>query len=510
MSLAAIHLAALLAYLYSFVPSEFMIERRNVFAWTVWDIVAYATIVMFGTIATLAGRHREALVAMIATRSRIANARLASLRLRLQPAVLLRGLDAIGVAMSTDPEQAEHTIARMGDLLRALLTGVDRDSVSLDTELATLRAFVDVVAPRATIATDDTVRDAIVPAVLLTPLAAALAELSSIDIRSTDKTLDVHLHASSGAVDDGQVAHIRERVRRRYRGDATLSVVSDHRRRMRHQASIAYRASGTRGRRLVVRAGAWCRVTNTLRVFIADDEADARDKLRRLLARNLDTILVGEATNGLETVERVRALRPDLVLLDIRMPAMDGLRAIEMLGAHLPSSPKVVFVTAYDEYAVKAFEVRAFDYLLKPFDAERLDAALERVRRQIDLEHRPEASALQSLFDRLQDGAHAEAVTARGDKYLERVRIQSAGRVEIVHMREVEWIEACGNYARLHTPTRRPMLREPLRSLDEQLDPSRFARIHRSAIVNLDRIREMRPTASGDYVVRLESGFACA
>jgi len=128
--------------------------------------------------------------------------------------------------MSTDPEQAEHTIARMGDLLRALLTGVDRDSVSLDTELATLRAFVDVVAPRATIATDDTVRDAIVPAVLLTPLAAALAELSSIDIHSTDKTLDVHLHASSGAVDDGQVAHIRERVRRRYRGDATLSVVS--------------------------------------------------------------------------------------------------------------------------------------------------------------------------------------------------------------------------------------------------------------------------------------------
>ena len=248
-------------------------------------------------------------------------------------------------------------------------------------------------------------------------------------------------------------------------------------------------------------------MTNTLRVFIADDEADARDKLRRLLARNLDTVLVGEATNGLETVERVRALRPDLVLLDIRMPAMDGLRAIEMLGAHLPSSPKVVFVTAYDEYAVKAFEVRAFDYLLKPFDAERLDAALERVRRQIDLEHRPEASALQSLFDRLQDGAHAEAVTARGDKYLERVRIQSAGRVEIVHMREVEWIEACGNYARLHTPTRRPMLREPLRSLDEQLDPSRFARIHRSAIVNLDRIREMRPTASGDYVVRLESGI---
>jgi len=247
-------------------------------------------------------------------------------------------------------------------------------------------------------------------------------------------------------------------------------------------------------------------MTNTLRVFIADDEADARDKLRRLLARNLDTLLVGEATNGLETVERVRALRPDLVLLDIRMPALDGLRAVEILGAHLPSSPKVVFVTAYDEYAVRAFEVRAFDYLLKPFDAERLDAALERVRRQIDLEHRPEASALQSLFDRLQDAPQAESVP-RGEKYLERVCIQSAGRVEIVRMSDVEWIEACGNYARLHTSAGRPMLREPLRSLDQQLDPERFARIHRSAIVNLDRIREMRPTASGDYVVRLESGI---
>jgi two-component system LytT family response regulator len=248
-------------------------------------------------------------------------------------------------------------------------------------------------------------------------------------------------------------------------------------------------------------------MTNTLRVFVADDEADARDKLRRLLARTLDATLVGEAANGIETVERVRTLRPDLLLLDIRMPAMDGLRAAEILGAQLPLSPKVVFVTAYDEYAVRAFEVRAFDYLLKPFDAERLDAALDRVRRQIDLEHRPEASALQSLFDRLQEGPLAEAVSEPSEKYLERVCIQSAGRVEVVRLSDVEWIEACGNYARLHTPTGRPMLREPLRRLGEQLDPSRFARIHRSAIVNLDRIREMRPTASGDYVVRLESGI---
>jgi LytS/YehU family sensor histidine kinase len=194
------------------------------FAWAVWDIVAYATIVAFGTVATLAGRHRESLVAMIGTRSRIANARLASLRLRLQPAVLLRGLDAIGVAMATDPERAEHAIARMGDLLRALLTRVDRDSVSLDTELSALQAFLDVVAPDTTIVAANEVRDVIVPAMLLTALASAMDQLASIDIQSNDGALEVHLHATSGSFDERQLAQIRERVRRRYDDAGTVTV----------------------------------------------------------------------------------------------------------------------------------------------------------------------------------------------------------------------------------------------------------------------------------------------
>jgi two-component system, LytTR family, response regulator len=249
-------------------------------------------------------------------------------------------------------------------------------------------------------------------------------------------------------------------------------------------------------------------MTATLRVLIADDEADARAKLKRLLSRTMGAIVVGEAANGRETIERVHTLRPDLVLLDIRMPEMDGLRAAKALGAQSPTSPKVVFVTAYDEYAVRAFEVRAFDYLLKPFDADRLEAALERVRSQIELEHRPQAAALRSLLERLQSAPQADAVAHReqGAKYLDRVCVQSAGRVQVVKLDEVEWIEACGNYARLHTPSGRPMLREALRRLMEQLDPSRFARIHRSAIVKLDAIREMRPCASGDYIIELTSG----
>src|SRR6185503_14936239 len=207
-----------------FVPDEFAIERRNVFAWTVWDIVAYATIVAFGTVATLAARHRDSLIAMIGTHSRIANARLASLRLRLQPAVLLRGLDSIGVAMATDPERAEHAIARMGDLLRALLTRVDRDSLSLDAELSTLRSFLDVVAPNATMNADDDLRDVIVPAMLLTALASAIDRLASIEIRSNGSVVELHLHAPRGSVDEAQLAQIRERVGRRYNEAGSLTV----------------------------------------------------------------------------------------------------------------------------------------------------------------------------------------------------------------------------------------------------------------------------------------------
>ena len=224
LSFAALHLVIYLAFLHRFVPNEFDIEMKNVFAWTVWDIVAYATIAAFGAVATLAARHRRALVSMIETRSRIANARIASLRLRLQPAVLLRGLDAIGTAMSVDPERAEHAIARMGDLLRALLSGVERDSASLDVEVATLRAFVDVVAPDATISIDDDVRDATVPAVLLTPLAATVGELASVVIQSHERWIDVCVRGRNAAVDEPQLEQIRTRLRRRYDDASTISV----------------------------------------------------------------------------------------------------------------------------------------------------------------------------------------------------------------------------------------------------------------------------------------------
>jgi two-component system, LytTR family, response regulator len=252
--------------------------------------------------------------------------------------------------------------------------------------------------------------------------------------------------------------------------------------------------------------------TTVLRVLITDDEEDARDKLRRLLSRHVDVTVVGEATNGREAIEKIRSLAPDVVFLDSRMPELDGLEVMNALGAAERVTPKVIFVTAYDEYAVRAFEVRAFDYLLKPFDGARIDAALERVRGQVELEHRPHASALWSMLDRImqapeQHASEPPAAPPVETHYLERLCVQSAGRVQVLHVSDVEWIEACGNYARLHTATGRPMMRESLRRLDERLDPARFARIHRCAIVNLDAIRELRPGASGDCIVLLASGM---
>lgn len=251
-------------------------------------------------------------------------------------------------------------------------------------------------------------------------------------------------------------------------------------------------------------------MTTVLRVLITDDEEDARDKLRRLLSHHVDVTVVGEATTGRDAVEKIRGLSPDVVFLDIRMPELDGLDVMNALSASERVAPKIIFVTAHDEYAVRAFEVRAFDYLLKPFDGARIDAVLERVRGQVELEHRPHASALWSMLDRIMqtpEQAPEPVAPSTDASYLERLCVQTAGRVQIIPVADVEWIEACGNYARLHTAAGRPMMRESLRRLDERLDPARFARIHRCAIVNIDAIRELRPGASGDCIVVLGSGM---
>lgn len=249
-----------------------------------------------------------------------------------------------------------------------------------------------------------------------------------------------------------------------------------------------------------------------MRVLIVDDEPAARAKLRRLLAAEPGVRVVGEASNGHEAIVAIRESAPDVLLLDIRMPVLDGFETLERLASAGVAMPKVIFITAFDAFAVRAFEVRALDYLLKPFDGPRLSAALERVRREVDLEHRPSVAALEALLAQLRNrGQDAEADAPRElevlrDGYIDRIAIRSVGATRLVSLADVEWIEACGNYVRLHGAEGRPLARQTVRGLVDRLDPSRFARVHRSAIVNLSHVKLIKPVAAGDAVVVLHSG----
>jgi two-component system LytT family response regulator len=248
-------------------------------------------------------------------------------------------------------------------------------------------------------------------------------------------------------------------------------------------------------------------VPQLIRTVIADDELAARNKLRRLLGAHRDVVIVDEVATGLEAIDSVRRHVPDLLFLDIRMPEIDGLTALGTFDANV--RPLVVFVTAYDAYAVRAFAEQALDYLLKPFDAERLAASLDRVRERRELAERPSIAAVRQMIERAQEDALSSDVATDGSprEFLRRLTVRSTGKIEIVLVSEIEWIEAAGNYVRLHTPGARPLLRETMRNLVERLDPAHFVRIHRGALVNLDTIVKMEPLVSGDCIVRLRSGI---
>ena len=243
-----------------------------------------------------------------------------------------------------------------------------------------------------------------------------------------------------------------------------------------------------------------------LRILVADDEPAARDKLVRLLGAHSSVVVAGTASNGAEAAREIRRLTPDVVLLDIRMPVLDGFQVVDEVSSD-NFRTHVVFVTAYDEYAIRAFEVRALDYILKPFDAARLVETLERVRRQVDLERRSGADIQRTVSELAPPATEAELEHAPGQRHLERLCIKSVGRVQFIRMSDVEWVEAYGNYVRLHTPTEHPLARHTIRYLAERLDPNKFCRIHRSAIANLEQIREMSPAVSGDYIIRMASGI---
>jgi two-component system, LytTR family, response regulator len=230
-----------------------------------------------------------------------------------------------------------------------------------------------------------------------------------------------------------------------------------------------------------------------IRTIVADDEPLARNKLRILLDAEAGIEVVAECRNGAETIAAVRSHQPDLLFLDIQMPDADGFEVLNSLSAG--EMPATVFTTAYDQFAIRAFEAHALDYLLKPFDQERLHHSIERAQAEFLKFHDSELA--HQLLDALSKGRKSAA---------SRLVIKAGGRVVFIDVDEIHWVEAAANYVKLKTEKDSYLLREAIGHVSERLDPDQFIRIHRSTIVNVKQIKELQPCNSGEYIVVLKSG----
>ena len=230
-----------------------------------------------------------------------------------------------------------------------------------------------------------------------------------------------------------------------------------------------------------------------LRVIVVDDEQHARAELYFQLEQLGDVEIVGQAGNGLEAMTAVDRFEPDLVFLDVQMPGIDGFGVIDMIG--IEAMPLTIFATAYDSHALRAFDAQALDYLLKPFDEARFRRSLERARKELRASG-SNGTRLQNLLQAVQ--------TQR--RYLQRVVVKSRGRVVFLKSCDIDWLEGSGNYVTLHVHHDTYLLRESLTALERKLDPAQFIRLHRSAIVNVDRIKELAPWSGGEQAVFLHDG----
>lgn len=243
-----------------------------------------------------------------------------------------------------------------------------------------------------------------------------------------------------------------------------------------------------------------------LRVIVADDEPGARRRLIRLLKNESDIDLVGEAANGKEVLKLIQAHAPDLIFLDVQMPGKSGIEVAVEMSANptMQASPAVVFVTAYDQYAVKAFDLAAIDYLLKPFDDERFEQALSRVRKSIQKEGDGKAELAAQLSAFL--SSYDAKATPTKPAYMERIAVDVRGQLHIIPVEKISFIEASGNYVYLHAGEDKWLVREKMQILEDRLNPEHFFRIHRSTIVRMDEIDRLFYKAGGNYSVRLHSG----
>jgi len=232
-----------------------------------------------------------------------------------------------------------------------------------------------------------------------------------------------------------------------------------------------------------------------MRTILADDEVLARQKLRALLRDESELEIAGEASTAAETIELVRAVSPDLLFLDVRMPGMDGFEIVDKLAAcEGINMPRIIFTTAYDSYALRAFEIHALDYLLKPFSAPRLHAAVQRAKEQVLMAKRTPANGNGNGHP-WSEGTHST-----------RMVFKSRGRILFLPVSEIRWIGAEENYVRICTGNETHLLRETMARIEERLDPRMFLRVHRSAIVNLQYVKEVRTSPQSEFTVVLVNG----
>lgn len=229
-----------------------------------------------------------------------------------------------------------------------------------------------------------------------------------------------------------------------------------------------------------------------IRALIVDDERLAREAIRDLLLADREFQIAGECEDGAQAIEAIERLRPDAVFLDVQMPVLDGFAVVEAVGVE--QMPLTVFVTAYDQYALKAFEAQALDYVLKPFDDDRFRRVLQRLKRQFAATESNRGERLRELIR----GVHPESV--------DRIAIKSGGRVTFVQRSEILWFGAFGNQVKVRAGGETLVIRETIKNLENRLDGDRFVRIHRSTIVNVEHVREIRPWYTGEYIVVISDG----
>jgi two-component system LytT family response regulator len=244
-----------------------------------------------------------------------------------------------------------------------------------------------------------------------------------------------------------------------------------------------------------------------IRVAIVDDEELSRERMRTLLAEHSDIEVVAECADGAEALRAIDDTHPDLVFLDVQMPEVDGFEVVEALERGDPGDkqkngnrpPAIVFVTAHDDHALRAFEIHALDFLLKPFDSVRFEKTLSRARRHLRQSREAVDARLLALLEDLR-------TERRGQRHSDRLIVKSGGRVFFLRTEEIDWVEAAGNYVRLHARNEAHLLRESMKNMEARLDPNTFVRIHRSAIVNIDRVKELEPWFHGEYIVIMRDG----